>query len=197
MSSAAAALARAEAAGVRFRIEAGRVALEADRAPPVEVIADLRRWRDDVARLLVERASTAGLSAAAEADPKTAPAPDFDDAAERAAMADHHAAPPDPNPWRPGDPDPLRDGLLAGWRASRSGRLAGLAERLEAARPRRSWGVSEMHWRAWEAAAREAAGLPSAAWAAWRATVGTAETAWPRCGTTDRNSFARAGDHDP
>lgn len=41
------------------------------------------------------------------------------DGAERAAMAEHHAAAPNPHPWRPGDPDPLGAGLLAGWRASR------------------------------------------------------------------------------
>lgn len=115
--------------------------------------------------------------------------------AERAAMAKHYAAPPAPCPWRPGDPDPLRDGLLAGWRVSRSGRLAAAAQRLEAGRPRQAWGVRKIDWQAWEDAARAAAGLPGGEWVAWRATVGTGETAWPQCGTADRNSFARAGDH--
>ena len=55
--SAAAALARAEAAGVRFRLApGGGVRMEADAPPPAEVLADLRRWRDDVARLLAARA---------------------------------------------------------------------------------------------------------------------------------------------
>jgi hypothetical protein len=95
------------------------------------------------------------------------------DGAERAAMAEHYAAPPDPYPWRPGDPDPLRDGLLAGWHASRRVRLATLAQRLREARPKREHGVRQLDWQAWEDAAREAAGLPSGAWSAWRAAVGT------------------------
>ena len=101
-----------------------------------------------------------------------------DDAAERAAMAEHYAAPPAPSPWCPGDPDPLRDGLLAGWRAAQllqqRLRLAALVQRLRDAGPKRTWGVRELDRQAWEAAAREAAGLPTAEWAAWRATVGSA-----------------------
>jgi hypothetical protein len=38
---------------------------------------------------------------------------DYGDA-EAAAMAQHYAAPPSARPYRPSDPDPLRDGLLAG-----------------------------------------------------------------------------------
>lgn len=54
--SAAAALARAEAAGVRFRLApGGGVQMEAAAAPPADVLADLRRWRDDVARLVAAR----------------------------------------------------------------------------------------------------------------------------------------------
>ena len=42
-----------------------------------------------------------------------APAPLDHDEAERLAMAAHYAAPPEgPGAYRPGDPDPLRDGLL-------------------------------------------------------------------------------------
>ncbi len=194
--SAAAALARAEAAGVRFRLApGGGVRMEAAAPPPPDVLADLRRWREDVARVLAERA--ASLSVAAEAGARTDSAPDPDEAAERAAMADHHAAAPADCPWRPGDRDSLRDGLLAGWRASRSGRLAAIALRLEAARPRWAWGVREMDWRAWQTAAQEAAALPSVEWSSWRAKVGTAATAWPQRGTTDRNSLAHPGDHDP
>ncbi len=36
------------------------------------------------------------------------------DAAERAALAAHYAEPATAVPYAPGDPDPLRDGLLAG-----------------------------------------------------------------------------------
>jgi hypothetical protein len=41
------------------------------------------------------------------------------DQAERAALAEHYAEAPAPAPYRPGDPDPLRDGLL---RMARIGR---------------------------------------------------------------------------
>jgi hypothetical protein len=41
-------------------------------------------------------------------------APDPELEAERALMAQHYAAPADAAPYQPGDPDPLRDGLLAG-----------------------------------------------------------------------------------
>lgn len=44
---------------------------------------------------------------------------DAAEAAERAAMAAHYAAPADAGAYRPGDPDPLRDGLLRGCRAQR------------------------------------------------------------------------------
>jgi hypothetical protein len=38
------------------------------------------------------------------------------DEAERAAMVAHYAAKPDPQAYKPSDPDPIRDGLLAGAR---------------------------------------------------------------------------------
>lgn len=41
-------------------------------------------------------------------------APDPDLEAERALMAQHYAAPAEAAPPVPGDPDPLRDGLLSG-----------------------------------------------------------------------------------
>jgi hypothetical protein len=54
--SAATALARAEAAGLRFRLAPdGVVQLEAMAPPPADVLADLRRWRDDVAHLVAAR----------------------------------------------------------------------------------------------------------------------------------------------
>ena len=46
-------------------------------------------------------------------------APDEDLAAERAVMALHYAAPAEAQPCQPGAPDPLHDGLLAGWRSHR------------------------------------------------------------------------------
>ena len=46
-------------------------------------------------------------------------APDPDLAADRAVMALHYAAPTAPHLYQPGDPDPLRDGLLLGWRNHR------------------------------------------------------------------------------
>ncbi len=142
------AIACAEVAGVVLRLGPdGRVTLSTPQPPDETVLAELRRHRDRIAVMLA-----AG-------------------AAGRAAMPEHQAAPPDPCPWRPGDPDPLRDGLLAGWRAGQSRRLSALAERLWAVRPKREHGVRELDWRAWEAAAREAASLPSAEWTSWRAAV--------------------------
>lgn len=38
------------------------------------------------------------------------------DNAERAAMAEHYAAPAERQPYTPDQPDALRDGLIKGWR---------------------------------------------------------------------------------
>src|SRR3982751_5265663 len=58
--SAAAAFARADAAGVRFRLlPGGRVWMEAAAEPAPEIVADLRRWREDVAHLVVLRSHIA------------------------------------------------------------------------------------------------------------------------------------------
>lgn len=102
--SAAETLARAEAAGVRLRLRPdGGVRMEAAAPPPADLLADLRRWRDDVARLLAAR----------EGHPERGPVPAGEhDAAEAAAMAQHYAAPPNVRPYLPSDPDALRDGLL-------------------------------------------------------------------------------------
>ena len=81
------AIARAEALGVRLRLDAdGQVKLAAAAPPPADLLADLRRCRDDVVRLLAER--------------------------RRPAWADIAPEPPR-RVYQPGDPDPLRDGLLA------------------------------------------------------------------------------------
>jgi hypothetical protein len=56
--SAAESLARAEAAGVRLRLRPdGGVRMEAAEAPPADIVAALRRWREDVAHLLAVRAA--------------------------------------------------------------------------------------------------------------------------------------------
>lgn len=109
--SAAETLARAEAAGVRLRLRPdGGVRMEAAAPPPADVLADLRRCREDVARLLMAREGRPELGAV--------PAGEHD-AAEAAAMAQHYAALPSARPYLPSDLDPLRDGLLRGWRGHR------------------------------------------------------------------------------
>ncbi len=109
--SAVAAIARAEAAGVRFRVApGGGVRMEAAAPPPADVLADLRRWREDVARLLVAREGRPERGAVPAGEHGTA---------EAAAMAQHYSAAPSARPYLPSDPDPLRDGLLRGWRIHR------------------------------------------------------------------------------
>jgi hypothetical protein len=80
--------------------------VEGDAPPPPELLAELREWRDDIARMLAaqDRPSEAGGLVGDDDDP------------ERQAMTEHYSAPPSPRPYRPSDPDPLRDGLLAGFR---------------------------------------------------------------------------------
>ncbi|TPG49561.1 hypothetical protein EAH89_21370 [Roseomonas nepalensis] len=97
--NAASVLARAEAAGVRFVLDAGRVRMTSDRPPPPDVVTDLRQHRDDVAHLLALREAVAD--------------PGEHDGAEAVALAAHHAAAAHPHAYKPTDPDPLRDGLLA------------------------------------------------------------------------------------
>jgi hypothetical protein len=75
--------------------------MEADAPPCPELVAELQRHRDQIAAMLAGR------------DGDRAPTLDHD-AAERAAMAAHQAAPADAEAWRPGTSDPLRDGLLVG-----------------------------------------------------------------------------------
>ncbi len=54
--TAAAALARAEAVGLRLSLRPdGGVRMEATAPPPPDVVIDLRRWRKDVADLLAAR----------------------------------------------------------------------------------------------------------------------------------------------
>lgn len=72
---------------MRLRLEAdGQVKLAAAAPPPADLLAALRLCRDDVVRLLAER--------------------------RRPAWADISPEPPR-RVYQPGDPDPLRDGLVA------------------------------------------------------------------------------------
>ena len=157
----------------------GRVRIAGASRLPAELLDLLRQNRVAVAEALARREADLDDAPAAPVDLE----PDPIEAAERAAMAEHHAAPPADCPWRPGDPDPLRDGLLAGWRAAQllqqRLRLAAVAARLRGARPKRVHGVRQLDWAEWEAAARAAADLPTSEWAAWRARFGRAEAAWP------------------
>lgn len=102
--NAASVLATAEAAGVRFaRDAAGAVRLRAASAPPPDVLADLRRYRVDVARVLAERANAAlllraaGDAANALAGPEIGPVLETGevdhDEAERAALVALYAEP--------------------------------------------------------------------------------------------------------
>ena len=52
--------------------------------------------------------------------------------------------------------------------ADQTARLAALAQRLDAARPKREHGIRQMDWQAHQTAARAAAGLPGTDWQAWR-----------------------------
>jgi hypothetical protein len=56
--------------------------------------------------------------AVAGAEALAADDPDLN--AERSLLAAHYVAPPSDRPYVPGDPDPLRDGLLAGALGARS-----------------------------------------------------------------------------
>jgi hypothetical protein len=67
----------------------------------------LAGWRAQRARATVPEHADATEALAA---------PDPDLAAELAVMAQHYAEPLSAEPYRPDHPDPLRDGLLAGFR---------------------------------------------------------------------------------
>jgi hypothetical protein len=95
VSAAARALARAQAVGVQLKLRPdGGLRLQADAPPPPELLAELRRWRDDIARLLAaqDRPSDAGGLVGSDDDP------------ERRAMLAHYAEPPSARPYVPDDP---------------------------------------------------------------------------------------------
>lgn len=104
VSAAAAVIATAEAAGVRFTWgPAGAVRLRAAAPPPPEVLTSLRQHREAVAAILAGRARTAFLLRAAEdahaalAGPEIGPVLEMGhldhDAAERVALAAFYAEP--------------------------------------------------------------------------------------------------------
>ena len=106
MSAALQALASAKAAGIRLRVTSdGRVRVDAGGASP-EVVAVLRRHRDEVAIIMAQRSAGA-----------VPYQPDLDhDAAEAAAMSEHYATLAGPVlPER----DPMAEGLLRGFWAHR------------------------------------------------------------------------------
>jgi hypothetical protein len=105
--TAAAVLARAQAAGLRLQVTRdGKVKVQADGPPPDALLDELREWRDDIARLLTAqgRRSEPGTSF-----PDVLVGNDGDP--ERQALAQRCAAPPSPRPYLPSDRDDYRDGL--------------------------------------------------------------------------------------
>ncbi len=91
--NAAAALARAEAAGVRLVLDAaGAVRMRASVPPPPALLADLRQHREAVAALLLERERVAFYQRAIAEAGEALAAFDPDLATERAAIAATMAA---------------------------------------------------------------------------------------------------------
>jgi hypothetical protein len=151
--SAHAAIARAERNGLRLRLlPDGRVRVEADAPPPPDLLAELRRYRNEVAKLLAEQEWRPGQDTAPTAAPSPAEAEAEALARELAAAAETVAevlrtAPPDEDaeamveyyesepterPYVPGDTDRLRDGL---W-ASAQGRVLHKERRMRGAAAR-------------------------------------------------------------
>jgi hypothetical protein len=104
MTAAARALARAEAMGLRLRrTPGGTVKVQADAPPPAELLAELRRWRDDIACMLAAQAITP------EADASELGVVWNDH--ERQALAAYYGGELGAPSYRPSDADPYRDGL--------------------------------------------------------------------------------------
>jgi hypothetical protein len=102
--TAAAVLARAQAAGLRLRLRLrpdGKVKVAADGPPPAALPDELRQWRHDIARLLAaqDRPSEAGGLVGDDDDP------------ERRAMLAHYSAEPSARPYLPSDDDAYTAGL--------------------------------------------------------------------------------------
>jgi hypothetical protein len=84
--NAARVLARAEAAGISFRVEDGAVRMEADAPPSDSLLMALRQYREDVAFLLAIRHALQN------------PGPMDHDTEEARAMAAFYTAPVSPDP---------------------------------------------------------------------------------------------------
>jgi hypothetical protein len=100
--TAAEAIVAARKAGVRLKLTAsGTLELEAAAPPPAELLAELRRWRDQIVDLLAAQdiPSDAGGLVGDDDDP------------ERRAMLAHYSAEPSARPYKPSDADEYRDGL--------------------------------------------------------------------------------------
>ncbi len=110
--SAANAIARAEAAGVRLWLDGSAVRMEAAAPPPADLLTELRTHRADVTRLLAEQDNLARYGDAVPLGFAAPPVALEHDAVEAEAMADFYAMPPALAAYEPTDPDPLRDGLL-------------------------------------------------------------------------------------
>jgi hypothetical protein len=149
--SAARAIARAEAAGLRLWLDAGAVRMEAASPPPPDLLAELRTHREDVAHLLTLRAAVArGGNALPDAPtaPPAAPNDDGDD--EGAVMAAHYGAPAGPDMPQP---DPMLRGLLAAARKlppawADSAAIPGTSTFCGCCDGRRWWGDA-LGWRCW------------------------------------------------
>jgi hypothetical protein len=103
--SAARALARAEAAGLRLRLRPdGGLRVEADRPPPPEVLDELREWRDQVAALLAERDGPS--------EPDASELGVVGDDSERQALAAYYGGELSAPSYRPSHDDPYTAGLL-------------------------------------------------------------------------------------
>lgn len=114
--SAAATLARAEAAGVQLRRDGALVRWCCQGQPSADLLAELRQHRDELLVLLASEAAPALID---------------HDVAEAEAIAAHYAAPA--GPPLPAH-DPLADGLLRGFHAHRPA-LAQSSTPLPGARP--------------------------------------------------------------
>jgi hypothetical protein len=76
----------------------------------------LAGWRAQRARATVPEPADATEALAAQDIPSDPGALVGDDDPERQAMLAHYSAEPSDLPYRPDHPDPLRDGLLTGFR---------------------------------------------------------------------------------
>jgi len=132
-----------------------------------EAAAEIGESHAPLRRAIYQRAGAGKRPSSLAFDPAVVPADDLRTwlKARVGPLARFEIEPAEPPPTLArSEPDP--------WPARF--RLAGLAERLHAARPKREHGVRQLDWDAWQDAAREAVGMPSTEWVAWRAMIGAA-----------------------